>query len=778
MSNNELQLVATSNMGLEFVVARELKQLGYQPGNSANETGRTYFTGDFYDLVRANINLRTAGKILIQLARFEVGSDFDDIFDAVQAVDWEYWMPSNASILVDARSVRSTITSVPAIQRTVKKAIVKRLMKAYHTTLLPENGPEYTVELSLLKDVASLTINSTGRGLHRRGYRQMNVPVPLRETLASALVQLSVWTQDRPLVDPFCASGTIPIEAAMLARNIAPGMNRVFAAQSWPVIDANIWEDIRAEAKAAILPPLKTKIYGYDIDGEALQYARFHARQAGVDNDIIFKEQDFKDLTDERLYGCIICNPPYGERVGEQVQFQSLYTSMPGVLARLPSWSFFIYTSWNDFESLIGQRATRRRKLYNSRIECTYFQFLGPKPPKPTAVNAVDGVDGETKVDTIIENQSADMIEGVKESEETKIISPVKTPIVITPVFQGLDEYSLYQIEEFGKCLKNRSHHLRRYPKRGITCYRLYDRDFPEVPLAIDIFEEKYLHIAEYERPDERSIAMHQQWLDKIVEKSGEVLGIDSDNIFLKRRSRQRGLSQYEKLSESSRIITVHEGGLLFRCNMTDYLDVGLFLDHRLTRDMVRKVARGKRVLNLFSYTGAFSCYAADGGAALTVSVDLSPTYLDWARTNMEINGFYEQDNPWHADHRYIKADAINFLRTIPVRGKISSGQTFGLDHSDFDLCICDPPTFSNSKSTEDDWDVQQSHVELLRLLASRMNPGGTVYFSNNYKRFKMNESELTDLYQIREISTRTVPEEYHNKRIHRCWQMTLKDGF
>ncbi|MDO5581595.1 MAG: THUMP domain-containing protein [Planctomycetia bacterium] len=216
----ELQLIATSTMGLESLVARELKQLGYDARNSADGTGRTLFTGSERDLVRANIYLRTAGKILIQLAAFKVSNDFDTIFDAVKAVSWEDWMPENAAIKVNGRSVRSTITSVPALQRTVKKGIVDRLMKAYRTRTLSEDGPEYEVEISLLKDFAVLTLDTTGRGLHRRGYRLMNVAVPLRETLASALVQLSVWKPDRPLIDPFCASGTIPIEAAMLARNI------------------------------------------------------------------------------------------------------------------------------------------------------------------------------------------------------------------------------------------------------------------------------------------------------------------------------------------------------------------------------------------------------------------------------------------------------------------------------------------------------------------------------------------------------------------------------
>jgi len=226
------QLIATSTMGLEAVVARELRQLGYTPDISATEVGHTSFTGNYADIIKANLWLRTAGKILIQLAKFPVFNDFDAIFDTVSAIEWENWMPANANILVEGRSVRSTITSVPALQRTVKKAIVNRLMKLWHLNRLPEDGPVYGVEISLLKDRATITLDTTGYGLHRRGYLKLNTVTPLRETLASALVQLSVWTPERPLLDPFCGAGTIPIEAAMLAQNIAPGLKRTFAAES------------------------------------------------------------------------------------------------------------------------------------------------------------------------------------------------------------------------------------------------------------------------------------------------------------------------------------------------------------------------------------------------------------------------------------------------------------------------------------------------------------------------------------------------------------------
>ncbi|MBQ3352036.1 MAG: bifunctional 23S rRNA (guanine(2069)-N(7))-methyltransferase RlmK/23S rRNA (guanine(2445)-N(2))-methyltransferase RlmL [Thermoguttaceae bacterium] len=750
-----LQLVATSTMGLESIVARELKAMGFDPKNAESGPGRTYFTGSLDAVVKANIHLRCAGKVLIELASFPC-EDFDVLFDAASEIPWEDWAPRNAKVVVEGRSVRSKITSVPALQRTVKKAIVNRLMNAYKTTTLPEDGALYTVEISLLKDHATITLDTTGRGLHRRGYRLMNVAAPLRETLAAGLVLLSNWEPGAPLIDPFCASGTIPIEAAMIGRNIAPGLKRQFDAQSWQIFPPKLWIEARKEAQAAILPPLETKIIGTDIDAQALKFARQHAQLAGVENDIHFQQKDFADLTSQRHYGCIICNPPYGDRIGELAQLRPLYESMPAVFSRLPDWSFYIITAWNDFEKVIGQEATRRRKLYNSRIECTYFQFVGPKrPPKRVWEERNDKIETETPEDESLDNLDNSVTEAPTEQEPVTPHAKASPP---APVFAGLDEYAQYQAEQFGKCLANRAHHLRKLPKRGITCYRLYDRDFPEVPLAIDFYEGEYLHIAEYERPDGRNVGQHKLWLDKMVETAVEVMGVEPRNAFLKRRQRMRGESQYEKFAQKERVIDAHEGGLTFLCNMTDYLDTGLFLDHRITRDMVRKEAAGKRFLNLFCYTGAFSCYAAAGKAASVVSVDLSPNYLEWAEANMELNGFFAPEFP--AD--YVKADVMKFLSRV--------------DDNSFDLCVCDPPTFSNSKSTEQDWDVQKCHVALLRLLAQKMSPGGVVYFSNNFRRFKLDEESLSEMYSIRDYTARTLPEDFRNKHIHQCWRMAVRE--
>lgn len=324
----------------------------------------------------------------------------------------------------------------------------------------------------------------------------------------------------------------------------------------------------------------------------------------------------------------------------------------------------------------------------------------------------------------------------------------------VVPVFGGVTDHDRDTAEMFRNRLTKRAHHLRRWPKRGVTCYRLYDRDIPEVPLAVDVYEGR-LHIAEYERPDDRSPARHADWLDLIVRTAVEAMDIPPGDVFLKRRSRQRGSDQYEKFDEAGRSFVVTEGGLKFRVNLSDYLDTGLFLDHRITRSLVRDESAGKRMLNLFAYTGAFSVYAAAGGARATTSVDLSNTYLDWARDNMGLNGFSGDE------HRFVRSDASGFL----------------LDHrpgGHWDLAVVDPPTFSNSKMTESDWDVQDRHADLLTALAERMSPGGVIYFSTNFRRFKLDEPALASAgLAVREITSRTIPEDFRNKRIHRCWRMT-----
>lgn len=760
----ELDLIAATAFGLEAVVVRELEKLGYT--TSVLSTGRVLFRGDLSAICRANMWLRAADRVLIRVGSFPA-TDFGQLFDGVRALPWEEWVAKDAAFPVSGRSVKSQLSSVPACQKIVKKAIVERLRAAHHVEELPESAHRVAIEISMLGDVATLTIDTSGDGLHKRGYRQLIGEAQLKETLAAGLVLLSVWRPNRPLVDPFCGSGTIPIEAALIGRNIAPGLYRTFDAVEWGIIPDAMWDASDEEAKDLATGKLAFPIHGYDISEDALSLARHHAKRAGVPDVVRFSQRDFKDLTSKLEYGCIITNPPYGERIGRGRELEDMYRGFPHVLRRLPTWSTHVLTSWDDLEALVGQEATRRRKLFNAQIECTYYQFLGPRPPKGMEAPATSEAD-------IPETAEGPGAEAEVEEHEKAPAAPRAESREEAAGFGGLRPRDVKEIDEFAACLANNARHLRKYPTRGITCYRVYERDMPDVPVVIDRYEDA-VHIAEYEREHSRTPAQQADWLDAVAVRAGDVLGVDRRRVFVKNKHRQRGLTQHERVADERKTFEVNEGGLKFEVNLSDYVDTGLFLDHRLTRDMVRGEASGRRVLNLFCYTGSFTVYAAGGGAMTTTSVDLSNTYLEWAGRNLELNGFEwwgedgrETAPPPRAGNRLVRGDVMDWLRVRRTRG----------ERGTYDLAIVDPPTFSNSKRTDDVFDVQRDHVEMLGLVSELLSPEGVVYFSNNNRRFKLDEAGLVEAgYSGREISRRTVPPEYRNTRIHRCWRLVRGGG-
>lgn len=374
-----LDIIVTTAFGLEAVVARELKELGY--AETTVEDGRIRFAGAVRAVCRANIRLRAASRVLVAVGEFPA-TDFGELFDRTRDLPWEDWIPVDGAFPVRGRSVRSQLHSVPDCQSIVKKAVVERLKSKYGRDWFDETGPSYGIEVSLLQDRATLTLDTSGEALHRRGYRTLVGAAPLRETLAATLVLLSYWNRERPLIDPCCGSGTIAVEAALIGRGIAPGINRSFAAEQWRQWNRDDWDDARREARSVQLPPLPLRIIGTDIDSRVLDLARQHAVAAGVADDIHFQQKPLADLRSPKRYGCVITNPPYGERIGESRDVERLYREMGKVLAPLDTWSHYVLTSHPEFERLFGRKADRRRKLYNSNIACTYYQFFGPRPPR------------------------------------------------------------------------------------------------------------------------------------------------------------------------------------------------------------------------------------------------------------------------------------------------------------------------------------------------------------------------------------------------------------
>lgn len=375
-----IELIATTTFGLEAVVKREIEDLGYKI--LASENGKITFMGDEFAIVRANLWVRCADRILVKMGEF-TAETFEDLFQNTKGIAWEEWIPIDAEFPVAGTSVRSTLHSVPACQSIVKKAIVDRLRDFYSIDTFEETGAKYQIKVTLLKDRVTLTIDTSGDALHKRGYRVRDVSAPIKETLAASLVKLSFWNKDKVLVDPCCGSGTIAIEAAMIGRNIAPGLNRNFVSEQWEIISKEIWKDERKKAFDAIDYDKKLNITAMDIDRTAIDAAKENALEAGVDEDIIFLKKDMTTLFAKEPYGVIVTNPPYGERIGDAAIKNKIYNKFKEFFEENPTWSLFMITTDKTVEDRIfGREADRRRKLYNGRLETCYYQFHGKKPKR------------------------------------------------------------------------------------------------------------------------------------------------------------------------------------------------------------------------------------------------------------------------------------------------------------------------------------------------------------------------------------------------------------
>ena len=365
-------LIATSTFGIEAITATELKNLGYT--DIKTENGRVNFKGDEEDIAKANIWLRTADRVLIKMAEFKAES-FEELFQGAKAVDWWKLIPENGKMHVTGKSVKSKLFSVSDCQAIVKKAVVEAMKRKYRREVFTEDGPVYKIEVAILKDIVTLTVDTSGPGLHKRGYRENAGEAPLEETLAAALVLISKWTPDRLLYDPFCGSGTIPVEAAMIGKNMAPGLRRSFVSEEWPNIDRSIWQKVRKEAEGAINDK-EFIIFGSDKDGKILKNARENAIKAGVEAYTNFQKLPIEEFSSRKKYAYIITNPPYGERLGEEKEVRKLYEILGNLYKAHDEWSFFVLTSYYEFEKCFKRKADKNRKLYNGRLLCYYYQYI------------------------------------------------------------------------------------------------------------------------------------------------------------------------------------------------------------------------------------------------------------------------------------------------------------------------------------------------------------------------------------------------------------------
>lgn len=710
---------ATTARGLESALTEELTTLGLSP---VIGRGGVSFEGSIEAGYRACLHSRIASRVLLQLATFPAATP-EELYTGVRTVKWSDHMRADQTFAVDFTTSRSLITHTHFGALKSKDAIVDQFRDAIGTRPnVSTERPNIQVNVHVHEDVASLSLDLAGEPLHRRGYRDEGTAAPLKENLAAGLLQLAGWPKKAAegiaLVDPMCGSGTFLIEAALWMINRAPGRRRAyFGFLGWKQHDAVMWARLLAEADAAEKKGPFPPIQGSDIDRLTVRAAQSNARMAGV-NDLmkitqgpmadVKQPEGLRDASPKLMF---ITNPPYGERLGEERQLSATYFELGNLLRdRFENCDAWVLSGNPALARDLGLKPSKVYPVFNGPIACEFLNY-----PILAKLNRA-----------------------------APTLGPAGLPWGAAP-----------RAEAFANRLTKNLKHLGKWARReGVTCYRAYDKDLPEYAVAVDVYE-GFIHVQEYAAPATVEAVKAERRLRDLLATIPTVCGVTPDKIFLKTRERQKGHGQYEKLGGAGDFHVIHENGHQFRVNFTDYLDTGLFLDHRPTRKLVGEMAKGKSFLNLFCYTATASVYAIAGGAKSSVSVDMSNTYLDWAWENYKLNDI-------GAGHEFVREDAMAFLKE---------------ETSQYDLIFLDPPTYSRSKRMDDDFDIQRDHVELLKLTTARLAPGGTLVFSNNFRRFKLDTHQLAGL-RCEDITAKTIPPDFErNHRIHQTYLITHREG-
>jgi len=699
---------ASCPKGLEYLLVDELKSLGASDVHEA--LAGVYFRGGLDAGYRACLWSRLASRVFMPIAEYPV-EDGDQLYEGAKAIAWSEHLADGKTFAIDAVGSTRGVTHTQYASLRIKDAIVDQFREASgERPDVDTQHPDLRINLALRKGKAIVSVDLSGAPLHQRGYRAGTGLAPLKENLAVAMLLRAGWpaiyASGGGLVDPLCGSGTLVIEAAMMAADVAPGLRRErFGFEGWKGHDATLWKTLHDEAQTRAtngLQQLRSVFFGFDEDARVLNEAKGNAQHALLSGFMQFGRQSLEHLHrphELETPGLVICNPPYGERLNVDENLGDLYRLLGDKLkAEFPGWHASMITSDDALARAVGLHAERKYKLYNGALECTLYNYdLTPRT-------------------------------------ETREVKPLSAG---------------------GQMVKNRidknfRHLHKRASREGIECWRVYDADLPEYAAAIDIYGD-CLHIQEYQAPASVDENLARTRLRELTRAAGEVLEIPRERVAVKTRVRGKGGEKYGRLDERHEFMQVQEGGLNFEVNLWDYLDTGLFLDHRPLRARVRSLANGKRFLNLFCYTASVSVYAAAGGAVETTSVDLSATYLEWASRNLALNDFMDEQQ-----HKLVREDSMAFLKNRSAM---------------YDLIFVDPPTFSNSKRAED-FDVQRDHAALLNLCGDRLLPGGLIVFSNNFRRFKLDESALAK-FAIKDITRETIPFDFErNPRIHQAWEL------
>ena len=696
-------LFASTARGLEELLKTELEGLGAQECQIAQ--GGVHFQGDTQLLYKSLMWSRLASRIMMPLGECSVWSDLD-LYLGVQAIDWTSIFTPDATFAVSFGGLNDSIRNSQYGALKVKDAIVDAFTrKNLPRPNVDRDNPDLRINVRLNKETAYISLDLSGEGLHLRGYRDRTGMAPIKENLAAAIVMRSGWVPGTPLLDPMCGSGTLLIEAAMWATDRAPGLHRGhWGFSGWAQHDDAVWKEVKADAQTrarAGLAAYESRFYGSDVDSRVVELARSNARRAGIGELITFEVKDVAQLTNplpKGPYGTVISNPPYGERLESEPALIAMHSLLGrNMKNQFGGWNLSLFSASPELLSCLQLRAERQFKAKNGPLDCVQKNYH------------------------------------LTETTGEK-------PASLAEDYANRLRKNLKKFEKWAK-------------QEGIECYRLYDADLPEYNVAVDRYAD-WVVVQEYAPPKTVDANKARQRLFDIIAATIAVLGIAPNKLVLKTRERQKGKNQYQKMNEKGDFMQVSEYNARLWVNLTDYLDTGLFLDHRIARRMLGEMSKGKDFLNLFSYTGSASVHAGLGGARSTTTVDMSRTYLEWAERNLRLNGLTGRA------HRLMQADVLAWLRDTDEQ---------------FDVIFIDPPTFSNSKRMEDAFDVQRDHLRLMKDLKRLLRKGGTIMFSNNKRGFRMDHDGLAELgLKAQDITQKTQSQDFaRNRQIHNCWLIT-----
>lgn len=724
------ELILTCPKGLEGLLLDEAIGLGLEEAREQTSAIRGF--GSMEVAYRLCLWSRLANRVLLVIDRFAT-ENAETLYDGVYRVDWSEHLDATGTLAVEFSGHGSGIDNTHFGALKVKDAIVDRLRTpAGERPSVDKLNPDLRVHLRLDRGQAVLSLDLSGHSLHQRGYRLQQGAAPLKENLAAAVLIRAGWPRiaaaGGALTDPMCGVGTFLVEGAMMAADIAPNLRRErWGFSAWLGHVPALWNRLHDEAQARAEAGMARQplwIRGYEADPRLIQPAKNNIERAGLASWIRVYQGDvatFEPRPDQNQKGLVICNPPYGERLGDEASLVYLYQNLGERLRQAClGWEAAVLTSAPDLGKRMGIRSHKQYAFWNGALPCKLLLIKVELDQFVTGQRSASSVDKTDNVDPQPLAELARLSEGGQ-------------------MFANRLQKNLRQLGKWAR-------------KEGIQCYRLYDADMPEYALAIDLYGD-WVHVQEYAPPRSIDPQKAQERLFDALGAIPQALGISRERVVVKRRERQSGTRQYERQASQGEFLEVNEGGVKLLVNLTDYLDTGLFLDHRPMRLRIQREAAGKRFLNLYCYTATATVHAAKGGARSTTSVDLSKTYLDWARRNLALNGLSDRQ-------RLEQADVMAWLEE---------------DRGEYDLIFIDPPTFSNSKRMEGVFDVQRDHVALLDLAMARLAPGGTLYFSNNFRKFVLDPG-MVERYAVEEITGATLDEDFRrNSKIHRAWKLQAR---